>query len=482
LIFIFLFLLLNLVMNIQIDIKLLPDEILNEITSFFGSEIKTIMDIGSDDGKTSIFYAKTFPNCKVFSIEADFEKIDLINKNIFEQNLVNQISIFNLAIDSTSSNRTFYKFSRKNEYSYNSLLKPLSLLEIYPSLSVYDDVVLETISLKDFFKNENIKQIDLLHLFVHGSELNVLKGAGNHIYNIKMIWVKVFNDSLYSDLPLKREVENYLHNVGFTKIKDSINGFTGKQLWVNYRWFPRKRITHTIWKLYSNVFKKNKSVVLNEDQYSFRSYSQIGEDLIINFIFNSKGISSINYLDIGANHPFYINNTYNFYLKGMRGINIEPNPSLFQLLKKYRSQDINLNIGVSDKKSELTYYHFDVPALNTFSLEEKDRYLNLGHKLIRQEILIVDTIANVINKYCNGIFPNVLFIDVEGLDFDIIKSIDFDSENVPYVICIETLSYSKDNTGVKHIELIDYIKSKGYFLYADTYVNSIFVNLNFWNN
>jgi hypothetical protein len=166
----------------------------------------------------------------------------------------------------------------------------------------------------------------------------------------------------------------------------------------------------------------------------------------------------------------------------MRGINIEPNPSLFQLLTKYRSQDINLNIGISDKKSELTYYHFDVPALNTFSLEEKDRYLTLGHKLIHQENLIVDTIANVINKYCKGIFPNVLFVDVEGLDFNIIKSIDFDSENVPNVICIETLSYSKDNTGVKHIELIDYIKSKGYFLYADTYVNSIFVNLNFWNN
>ena len=241
-------------------------------------------------------------------------------------------------------------------------------------------------------------------------------------------------------------------------------------------------ITHKIWKLYSKVFKKNKSIVIYEDEYSCKSYSQVGEDLIINFIFNSKGINTFNYLDIGANHPFYINNTYNFYLKGMRGINIEPNPNLFQLLTKYRSEDINLNIGISDKKSELTYYHFDVPALNTFSMEEKDRYLTIGHKLIHQEILIVDTIAYVINKYCNGIFPNVLFVDVEGLDFDIIKSIDFDSDNAPNVICIETLSYSKDNSGVKHIELIDYIKSKGYFLYADTFVNSIFVNQLFWKN
>jgi FkbM family methyltransferase len=476
----------------QTQFNLLPLEIYNEITTFFGFEIKTILDVGSNYGQSSIAYANSFPSSKVFSIEADFEIRAVLNKNIHDQNFSNQISTFSIALDETSSERKLYKFDKRTDASlnddnienytrFNSLLMPLSLLEIDPNLVVSDEVLIKTVSLKDFVKKENIKEIDLLHLFVQGSELNVLKGAGSFIHNIKMIWLEVFNDTLYSDQPLKFEIEFFLIKAGFTKIKDSRQGFTGKQLWVNYRWFPRKRITHKIWKLYTDLFKKNKLVVLKEAQFSTKSYSQIGEDLIINFIFNSKAIDTFNYLDIGANHPFYINNTYNFYLNGKRGINIEPNPNLFELLTKYRSQDINLNIGISAKKSELTYYHFDVPALNTFSLEEKNRYLTLGHKLIHQEILIVDTITNIVNKYCNSIFPNILFVDVEGLDFDIIKSIDFKSENIPNVICIETLSYSKDNSGVKNFELIDYIKSKGYFLYADTYVNSIFVNLNFWN-
>lgn len=479
-------------MSTQTQFNLLPLEIYNEITTFFGSEIKTILDVGCNYGQSSINYANSFPSSKVFSVEADFEIIAVLNKNIYDQNLANQISTFSIALDEASSERKLYKFDKRTDASlnddnkenytrFNSLLMPLSLLEIDPTLVVSDEVLIKTVSLKDFVNKENIKEIDLLHLFVQGSELNVLRGAENFIHNIKMIWLEVFNDTLYSDQPLKSEIENYLMKAGFTKIKDSSQGFTGKQLWVNYRWFPRKRITHKIWKLYTDVFKRNKLVVLKEEQFSTKSYSQIGEDIIINFIFNSKGIDRFNYLDIGANHPFYINNTYNFYLNGKRGINIEPNPNLFELLTKYRSQDINLNIGISAKKSELTYYHFDVPALNTFSLEEKNRYLTLGHKLIHQEILIVDTITNIVNKYCNSIFPNILFVDVEGLDFDIIKSIDFKSENTPNVICIETLSYSKDNSGVKHIELIDYIKSKGYFLYADTYVNSIFVNFNFWN-
>ena len=34
-----------------------------------------------------------------------------------------------------------------------------------------------------------------------------------------------------------------------------------------------------------------------------RSYSQAGEDRILAFLFDTMGIRSISYLDIGANHP-----------------------------------------------------------------------------------------------------------------------------------------------------------------------------------
>jgi hypothetical protein len=62
-------------------------------------------------------------------------------------------------------------------------------------------------------------------------------------------------------------------------------------------------------------------------KFEKKSFSQSGEDLIIDFIFNALGISRPSYIDIGAHHPYYLNNTAIFYLRGARGINIEPDPS-----------------------------------------------------------------------------------------------------------------------------------------------------------
>src|SRR5688572_6735284 len=76
------------------------------------------------------------------------------------------------------------------------------------------------------------------------------------------------------------------------------------------------------------------------------SFSQSGEDLIVDFILNGVGLSMPTYLDIGAHHPHYINNTYKFYKRGCRGVNIEPDPSLIVEFERIRSEDVNLNFGV----------------------------------------------------------------------------------------------------------------------------------------
>jgi hypothetical protein len=50
------------------------------------------------------------------------------------------------------------------------------------------------------------------------------------------------------------------------------------------------------------------------------SYSQNGEDLIIRDLFFRLGIRQPTYLDIGANEPFFISNTYLLYSKGSTGV------------------------------------------------------------------------------------------------------------------------------------------------------------------
>ena len=78
--------------------------------------------------------------------------------------------------------------------------------------------------------------------------------------------------------------------------------------------------------------------------YAVKSYSQEGEDMVLYRIFEKQ--KSGFYVDIGAYHPKRFSNTYFFYKRGWRGINIEPNPEAIKLFKKYRVGDINLEMGV----------------------------------------------------------------------------------------------------------------------------------------
>jgi FkbM family methyltransferase len=208
------------------------------------------------------------------------------------------------------------------------------------------------------------------------------------------------------------------------------------------------------------------------------SFSQSGEDLIIQYILHSRDCFSFTYIDIGAYHPFNLNNTYLFYKNGNYGINIEPNPDLFRLFIEGRGNDINLNIGISNEDNQLEYYFIDTPSLNTFCQEEKDRILSLGHKLLKSQFLPVKKINDVIEQYMNK-NPDIILVDVEGFDYQIISDLDF-SRFAPKIICIESISYNNDGKGLKNNQLIDYIQNKGYLLYADTNINSIFVQQDFW--
>jgi len=230
-----------------------------------------------------------------------------------------------------------------------------------------------------------------------------------------------------------------------------------------------------------SLFKKSRRAPNTINRDYKKSYSQSGEDLIIDFIFNAIGITQPSYLDIGAHDPYYLNNTAIFYERGCRGINIEPDPELFKNFLIHRKEDINLNIGVGDRKSTLDFYKMSVPTLNTFSEKEAQNYTKEGDFKIEKIIPVqVEVISDIIKKYNNGVYPDFLTLDAEGIDEIVIHSIDFE-KSFPKVICVESLTFSSSRQGVKNTALISFLEEKGYLLYADTNINSIFIRRELWN-
>lgn len=208
------------------------------------------------------------------------------------------------------------------------------------------------------------------------------------------------------------------------------------------------------------------------------SYSQNGEDIIINSAVKMLKMSMPSYLDIGANHPRNGSNTYFFYLKGSHGVLVEPSPSLYKVIQKMRKRDVCLNVGIgpSDEEGAL-YYMMTSHQLNTFKKEEADAYVAgtmHGSQKIENVISVpLVTINSIIGKH----FPHgvdILSLDTEGYDLEILQSLDFKA-CAPKIICVETLHYDEHGKPYKQQAIADYLTSRGYTLYADTHINSIFV-------
>lgn len=239
------------------------------------------------------------------------------------------------------------------------------------------------------------------------------------------------------------------------------------------------RATKKIVTIKKNAFDRFKnfqpsSKVLSGIKNSKKTYSQTGEDIIIRTALNELGIAKPTYLDIGAHHPYYLNNTALFYRQGSRGVNIEPDPSLFENFKKFRKKDINLNIGIADKSGSLILYIISSPTLNTFSEKEAKYYEKLGYPIVDSKKIKVMDINSVFKMYFKKSSPDLLSVDVEGLDYQIVKAIDFKKYS-PKIICAETIEFSKDGSGKKDLRISNLLTKKGYKVYADTKINTIYI-------
>ena len=200
------------------------------------------------------------------------------------------------------------------------------------------------------------------------------------------------------------------------------------------------------------------------DIYCQKCWSQEGEDLILSRYFENKKTEGF-YVDVGAHHPLRFSNTYKFYKQGWRGINIDAMPGSMDLFNSLRPRDINIEKAISDSKQILTYYAFDEPALNGFSKElAKLRDGSGGHKMIFKKDLETSTLEEILDEYMpKGKNIDFLSIDVEGLDFAILKSNNW-AKYVPELILIEILGSSLDE--LLYSEVTIFLKQFGYTIYA----------------
>jgi len=230
-------------------------------------------------------------------------------------------------------------------------------------------------------------------------------------------------------------------------------------------------------KLYFKIFSKFIEHVKAFFQYGKISYSQEGEDVVLNRLFEKK--TSGFYVDIGAHHPHRFSNTFLFYLKGWRGINIDAMPGSMVPFKRSRPNDINLEIPILLKRSKMIYYQFNEPALNGFSAKlSKDRNENTKYRIIKEVNLEGFPLSEVLENHLPNKKINIDFmsVDVEGLDLEVLKSNDWDKFR-PKVLLVELLGSSLDSIWEDPVYL--FLTEKKYVVFSKCIKTIIFISFEF---
>jgi FkbM family methyltransferase len=179
-----------------------------------------------------------------------------------------------------------------------------------------------------------------------------------------------------------------------------------------------------------------------------------------------KGYKNGFFMDVGAHDGITFNNTLYFEkYNNWTGVNIEPNNNVYDKLVINRPTCINLNYaicnneGVADFIYNIGYTEMLSGLKNSYDprhsarLEKENKEMGSVTEIIKVNTKKIETICDE-----NNIKQiNYLSIDVEGAEFDVIKSINFNKVFID-VIGFENNYDDTSSLIIQYLENLNYCK------------------------
>lgn len=167
------------------------------------------------------------------------------------------------------------------------------------------------------------------------------------------------------------------------------------------------------------------------------SYSQRFEDLYLGCCFPDAQDGF--YIDVGAGHPVYDNVSFAFYLRGWRGIAVEPNPWLSQLANGVRPRDRNIQALVGAAEGDAAFHLVnEFHGLSTMIADHARKAESEFGKASQAIKMPMTTLKALCEHHAPASFE-FLKIDVEGAEDDVIRGGDWKRFR-PKVVVIEALA------------------------------------------
>ena len=167
------------------------------------------------------------------------------------------------------------------------------------------------------------------------------------------------------------------------------------------------------------------------------SWSQGGEDLALLHAIAGKRDGL--FIDVGAHHPYRFSVTQHLSRIGWRGVNVDANSELIEIFNKERTRDINICAAVGTERS-YTFTIFKEAALSSVNSVWKDKFQADGWEVERTVTVPGVTLREIYNQNFPQGCIDLLSIDAEGSDFNVLKSMNFESlekERFPRFLLLE---------------------------------------------
>lgn len=173
-------------------------------------DIKSILDVGANQGQYAVLIAKEFPNAKIYSFEPVKGIYEMLEKNTKHLN----IKTFNVGLGDKKENLMI------NHTVYGNFTS--SILEMgenhmtnFSQWTKTQKEEIAVITLDDFIEETKIENNILLKLDVQGYEDKVLIGAENAMKRTKIIQMEVTFMEMYKGEKLFEYHFEYLKKRGF---------------------------------------------------------------------------------------------------------------------------------------------------------------------------------------------------------------------------------------------------------------------------
>lgn len=203
-------------------------------------------------------------------------------------------------------------------------------------------------------------------------------------------------------------------------------------------------------------------------------YAQCAEDIVIKKWLNSfYPKRQYFYIDIGCGRSKYSSNTWLLYKDGASGYCYDANPRACKKFKSKRPRDIVVNSAITvEDRDEVKLSILNSPELSTIHEEGVTALTAQGFKVKRTVSVPAITIDRLLRDI-NKTEIDLLSLDVEGREYEILKSIDLRRYHIK-IICIEVVDYKTGRNNEIAFDLVHYLKENGYSVLCNTGVNIVF--------